>query len=78
MNIFTKKIICSTLTVVLAVSLTLTPRTDYEQIADILPWAMKLIGMEDYVETINAAVEETGIRSSEMLEKPAEDQGRFD
>ena len=59
------------------VALTLTPRTDYKQIADILPWAMKLIGMDNYVETINAAIEETGITSSEMPAKPAEDQGRF-
>ena len=59
------------------VALMLTPRTDYEQIADILPWTMKLIKMDEYVETINAAVEETGIKNSRLPEKPGEGQARF-
>ncbi len=43
------------------VAFTLTPRTDYEQIAEILPWALKMCGQEKYMDVLKTAIEETGI-----------------
>ncbi len=59
------------------VSLILTPRTDYPQIADILPWVMKLIGEDSYVDVLEKAIDETGIRDKSLPETPPDKLARF-
>ena len=59
------------------VALILTPRTDYKQIADILPWTLKLVGMEEYTDVINKAIGETDIQSKNLPDKVPADLARF-
>ncbi len=59
------------------VALILTPRTDLAQLADILPWTLKLVGMEQYVKVIEDAIQETGIRDNALPQKPADGLARF-
>jgi Zn-dependent metalloprotease len=44
------------------------PGTDYLQMAELLPWALKTAGMEQYEETLNAAIERTRLADKTMPE----------
>ena len=48
------------------VALTITPRTDYPEMAKILPWCLKQTGYEKYLDAMNKAIEEMGISSSDI------------
>ena len=50
----------------------MTPRTDYAQIAELLPWVMKTFGQDAFAGAIEEAVKETGIENNELPDKPAE------
>ncbi len=50
----------------LNVALTITPRTDYPEMAKILPWCLKQTGYEKYLDALNKAIEETGIASHDI------------
>lgn len=51
------------------VDLSITPRTDFTQIAQILPWSLKQTGFEQYMDALNKAIEETGIAGEKVPEK---------
>ncbi len=57
------------------VSLAMTPRTDYPQLAEMLPWCMETAGYPEFVETVKKAVQEVGIESSEFPDKLEEGCG---
>ncbi len=59
------------------VALVLTPRTDYEQIALILPWALKVIGMEQYTDVVRSAIKETRISDPTLPDTVENDLARF-
>ena len=59
------------------VALILTPRTDYKQIAEILPWALKLVKMDKYMDVLKKAIDETGIANSELPAKVDDGLARF-
>ena len=48
------------------VSLMLTPRTDYEQIADVLPWSLRVSGFEQYMDVLNGAIDEVKIADTSL------------
>ena len=50
----------------LNVSMTITPRNDYPDMAKLLPWCLKQAGYEQYMSQLNKAIEETGIASHEI------------
>ena len=52
----------------------MVPQTDYEQIAELLPWVLKAAGMEQYEDTLQAAIEETRMAQKEMPEMPDDDR----
>ena len=54
------------------VDLSITPRTDFTQIAQILPWSLKQTGFEQYMDALNKAIEETGIAGEKVPEKVPE------
>lgn len=43
------------------VMMTITPGTDYPQMAEILPWVARIMGYDEWLETLQAAIEETKI-----------------
>jgi len=51
-----------------AVDCTMVPGTDYPQLADLLPWVLKNLGMEGYEAPLTAAIDATRIRTGEMPE----------
>ena len=51
-----------------AVDCTMVPGTDYAQLADLLPWVLKNLGMEGYDNTLAEAVDATRIRTVDMPE----------
>ncbi len=53
----------------------MTPRTDYEQMAELLPWVMKTFGQNAYIKALEKAIDETGIYTHELPEAPAEGLG---
>ncbi|MCR4890991.1 MAG: M4 family metallopeptidase [Lachnospiraceae bacterium] len=59
------------------VAMIITPKTDYSQMAEILPWTLQLIGMEDYRDVLLAAIDETGIRDGDLPDEPGEGLARF-
>ena len=59
------------------VGLILTPRTDYEQIAEILPWVLKLVGSEEYTDVLEKAIKETGIQDKSLPDKLTNGLARF-
>ncbi len=61
----------------LNVALILTPRTDYEQLSEILPWSLKVVKMEEYMDVLNKAIDETGIADRELPEKVENGLARF-
>ncbi|MCR4907463.1 MAG: M4 family metallopeptidase [Lachnospiraceae bacterium] len=53
----------------------MTPRTDFEQMSELLPWVMKIFGQKDYIKTLDEAIDETGIYTHELPEVPADGLG---
>ena len=51
-----------------AVDCTMVPGTDYLQLADLLPWVLKNLGLGGYENALAAAVDATRIRTGEMPE----------
>jgi hypothetical protein len=51
-----------------AVDCTMVPGTDYPQLADLLPWVLKNLGLERYADALTAAIDATRIRNGEMPE----------
>ena len=49
-----------------AVDCTMVPGTDYAQLADLMPWVLKNLGMERYDDALTAAVDATRIRTADM------------
>ena len=60
------------------VSLMLTSRTDYEQIAEVLPWALKLVGHDEYMDVLSSAIAETGIEDNTLPDDAPEGLARFE
>lgn len=55
----------------------LTPRTDYELIACILPWALEIVGQEKYMDVLNKAIAETGIADMSLPDKVSGNLANF-
>ena len=51
-----------------AVDCTMVPGTDYPQLADLLPWVLKNLGLGSYEKALTAAIDVTRIRTGEMPE----------
>jgi len=49
-----------------AVDCSMVPGTDYPQLAELLPWVLKNLGMTDYEGALEAAIDATRIRTGEM------------
>lgn len=47
------------------VALAITPRTDYPQLAELLPWCMEHAGYPQYVEALKTAVDKAGIATTQ-------------
>ena len=47
------------------VALFMTPHTDYPMLAELLPWAMKQVGYDKYIEPLKAAIEEAKLTVTE-------------
>ncbi|MCR4839420.1 MAG: M4 family metallopeptidase [Eubacterium sp.] len=60
----------------LNVAMAITPRTDYPEIAKILPWSLQQTGLDKYADVLNAAIETTGIASHKMSDKIPEGMGK--
>ena len=54
------------------VALAMTPRTDFAQMAQILPWCMKSAGYPQYEDAVRKALEETGYSNRELPDSAAE------
>lgn len=54
------------------VALTLTPRTDFAQLAEILPWCMKSAGYAQYEDAVRKALEETGYGDRQLPDEAPE------
>lgn len=52
------------------VELAITPRTDYPQLAEMLPWCMAQAGYSQYVDAIKSAVKEAEYTRTKMPEEP--------
>ena len=52
----------------------MVPQTDYEQLAEILPWVLKTAGMEKYAQTLEKAIGETRLGDKSMPEKIGDDR----
>lgn len=59
------------------VSLAMTPRTDYPQMAELLPWVMETSGYSKYVSDLEKAIEKTRIGLGEDTEKAPEGCGKI-
>ena len=57
-----------------AVDCTMVPGTDYRQLSELLPWVLENLGMEQYREALEEAVNYTRIGTKEMPESFREDQ----
>ncbi len=57
------------------VALAMTPRTDFAQLAELLPWSMAEAGYPEYEETIRKAIAEVGFENMDLPEKAPEDSG---
>ena len=51
-----------------AVDCSMVPGTDYPELANLLPWALKNLGMEEYADSLEAAIDATRLRVEEMPE----------
>ena len=54
------------------VAIAMTPRTDFAQLAEILPWCMKSAGFPQYEEAVRKALEETGYSNRQLPESVGE------
>ena len=54
------------------VAIAMTPRTDFAQLAEILPWCMKSAGFPQYEEAVRKALEETGYSNRQIPESVGE------
>lgn len=54
------------------VAMAMTPRTDYEQLAEILPWVMKNFGFEKYLDILQASIDYTRIATHDIPDTPGE------
>ena len=54
------------------VALAMTPRTDFAQMAQILPWCMKSAGYPQYEDAVRKALEETGYSNRELPDNAGE------
>ena len=57
-----------------AVTCAMVPGTDYPQLSELLPWVLKILGMESYSAALDAALDATGLRSTNVPEKPAQNR----
>ena len=57
------------------VALAMTPRTDYAQLVDLLPWSMEEAGYPEYKDTIRDAISEVGFENTELPESAPADSG---
>ncbi|MBR3245949.1 MAG: M4 family metallopeptidase [Parasporobacterium sp.] len=57
------------------VAFSMTPKTDFAQMAELLPWCMNLLGYTDYLDVLNNAINETGITDRHFPEKIPEGTG---
>lgn len=51
----------------------MVPQTDYTQLSELLPWALKAAGMEQYLDTLEDAIEKTRLGEHDMPETIGED-----
>ena len=51
-----------------AVDCAMVPGTDYAQISELLPWVLKILGMEKYADGLEAALDATRLRTDELPE----------
>ena len=49
-----------------AVDCSMVPGTDYAQLSELMPWVMKNLGYDQYLPTLEEAIEKTRIRNSEI------------
>ena len=49
-----------------AVDCSMVPGTDYEQLSELLPWVLKNLGKESYLNALEAAMDATRIRSDDI------------
>ena len=59
------------------VALALTPRTDYEMMSLVLPWTLSIVGKDEYMDVLTAAIEETGIADRSIPDSIPEDLSSF-
>ena len=52
----------------------MVPQTDYTQLSELLPWALKAAGMEQYEDTLEDAIEKTRLGEHDMPETIGEDR----
>ena len=57
------------------VSFAMTPKSDYDQMLDILPWVMERIGQNEYVPVMKKALEETGLYDRDLPKAPKGNYG---
>ncbi|MCR5486819.1 MAG: M4 family metallopeptidase [Lachnospiraceae bacterium] len=57
------------------VGFAMTPRSDFDQMLDILPWAMERCGYPEYVGVMKAALDETGLSDRSLPGVPPKDLG---
>ncbi len=57
------------------VSFAMTPKTDYTQMLDILPWVMEKIGYPQYVDVMKNALDATGLKDRSLPSVPPEGYG---
>lgn len=58
------------------VALAMSPRTDYEQMAQLLPWSMKQSGYSQYADALKKAIEEGGYASLTPPDSPPAGAGK--
>ena len=51
-----------------AVDCAMVPGTDHAQLSELMPWVMKLLGMDNYLEALDAAIDAVKLRSDDMPE----------
>ena len=52
----------------------MVPKTDYTQLSELLPWVLKAAGMEQYMDTLEDAIEKTRLGEHDMPETIGEDR----
>ncbi len=57
------------------VSFAMTPRTDFSQLIEIMPWVMKNLGYTDHLQALQDAIDGIGLRERSLPAHPAEGLG---